>query len=77
VVATDPPVDAKVVAPDPVQVVTVALMVTTPPLYKLQVKTLKTAPLTGVARHPGLFVNRSVPLGIVSASKNWLWLLEL
>jgi hypothetical protein len=66
---TDPVPDPKVVAPAPVQVVTVALTVTTPPSYKLQVKT---APLTGVATPPGLFVNGSVPfLGIVAASKNW------
>jgi hypothetical protein len=58
--------DPKVVAPGPVQVVTVALTVATPPSYKLQVKT---APLTGVATPPGLFVNGSVPfLGRVLAS---------
>ncbi len=63
-----PEVSAKVVAPAPVQVVTVALAVATPPLYKLQVNT---APLAGVASPPGLFVNGWVPfLGIVSASKN-------
>jgi hypothetical protein len=75
VAVTDSELEPKVVAPGPVQVVTVALTVATPPLYKLQVKT---APLTGVAKPPRLFVNGSVPfLGIVTASKNWLWLLEL
>jgi hypothetical protein len=65
---TDPELAPNVVAPEPVHVVTVALAVTAPPSYKLQVKT---APLTGVAKPPGLFVNGSVPfLGIVAASKN-------
>jgi hypothetical protein len=66
----DTELGSNVVAPAPVQVVTVAFTVATPPSYKLQVNT---APLTGVANPPGLFVNGLVPfLGIVSASKNWL-----
>jgi hypothetical protein len=57
-----------VVASGLFQLVTVQLAVTTPPSYKLQVKT---APLTGAARPPRVFVNGSVPfLGIVAASKN-------
>jgi hypothetical protein len=70
VLVTVPVFPGSVVAPVPVQIVIVALAVTTAPSYKLQVKT---APLTGVASPPGLFVNGSVPfLGMVAASKNWL-----
>jgi hypothetical protein len=66
---TDPALDPRVVASAPVQVVIVALTVTTPPSYKLQVKI---DPLTGVARPPGLFVKGSVPfLGIFAPSKKW------
>ena len=66
---TEPALAHSVVAPAPVQGVTVALAVVTPPSYKHQVKT---APLTGVARPPGLFVNGLVPfLGIAAASKSW------
>jgi hypothetical protein len=66
---TEPALAPSVVAPAPVQLVTVVLAVVTPPSYKLQVKT---APLIGVARPPGLFVNGLVRfLGIVAALKNW------
>ena len=67
----EPVLNPRVVAPAPVHVVIVALIVATPPSYKLQVKM---DPLTGVARPPGLFVKGFVPfLGIFAASKNWLW----
>jgi hypothetical protein len=66
---TEPALAPSVVAPAPVQVVTVALAVVTPPSYTVQVKI---APLTGVARPPGLFVNGVAPfLGIMAASKIW------
>jgi hypothetical protein len=66
---TEPALAPSVVAPAPVQLVTVVLAVVAPPSYKLQIKT---APLTGVARLPGLFVNGLVRfLGIVAALKNW------
>ena len=65
-----PVLAGNVVAPAPAHVVIVALAVAMAPSYKLQVKT---APLTGAASPPGLFVNGSVPFfGIVAASKNWL-----
>lgn len=61
---------AVVLEEEAVQVVTLALAVVTPPLYKLQVTT---APLTGVDGPPGLLDNGWVPfLGKVAASKNLL-----
>lgn len=75
---TDPLLPDPALAPElaaaAFHVVTLALAVVGNP-YRFHVTT---APSNGVVSPPGLSDNGSVPfIGIVCASKNWFWILEL